>query len=187
MSIKSLKSGLYSNSVITGNAVILPGDYESIATAVGTGSSTSIAFNSIPSTFSHLQIRFFARTTTGTSILSMTFNGSAGTNYARHFLAGDGATAFAGGAADTAQIYTGYAINTTNIGGVGIIDILDYANTNKNKTVRSLTGNDTNTPGNDDVRLSSGVWKSTSAISSITFTSTDNFATNATFALYGVK
>jgi hypothetical protein len=167
--------------------VIQPTAFDSIATATGTGSSTTITFSSIPSTYQHLQIRFFGRTTTGVSALSMTFNGSAGTNYARHYLAGDGATAFVSGAADTAQIWTGYAINSTNMGGVGIIDIHDYASTTKNKTVRAFTGNDTNTPGNDDVRLSSGVWKSTSAITSITFTSTDNFATNATFALYGIK
>ena len=165
----------------------VPPSFDSIASATGTGSSTIITFSSIPGTYKHLQIRFFGRTTTGTSALSMTFNGSGGTNYARHYLVGTGSSVAASGAADTAQIYTGYAINDTNIGGVGIIDIHDYASTTKNKTVRSFTGNDTNTPSNDEVRLSSGVWKNTSAITSITFTSTDNFATNATFALYGIK
>jgi hypothetical protein len=188
LKLSTIEQGLPKyRSMLAGNDAFIPNSFESIATATGTGSSTTITFSSIPGTYQHLQLRFFGRTTTGTSVLSMTFNGSAGTNYARHYLAGDGSLATASGAANTAQIYTGYAINTTNMGGVGIIDIHDYASTTKNKTVRSFTGNNTDTPGNDELRLSSGVWKNTSAITSITFTSTDNFATNATFALYGIK
>jgi hypothetical protein len=187
MPIQSIKSGSLSRSLAVGNAIILPGDFESIATATGTGSSTTISLSSIPSTFTHLQIRFFARTTTGTSAISTTFNGSGGTNYARHALIGSGASVSAQATVDTSQVYTGYAINTTSTGGVGIIDILDYANTNKYKTLRALTGNDTNTPSNDEVRLTSGLWKNTSAITSITFTSTDNFTTDTKFALYGIR
>jgi hypothetical protein len=70
--------------------------------------------------------------------------------------------------------------------GAGIIDILDYANTNKYKTARSLRGYDANGSGN--MSLISGLWMNTAAISNITLTarggSVDQYTT---FALYGIK
>jgi hypothetical protein len=71
---------------------------------------------------------------------------------------------------------------------VGIFDLLDYGNVSKNKTVRILTGIDTN--GGGYMNLSSGLWRNTSAVSSITiapFNTGTTLATNASFALYGVK
>jgi hypothetical protein len=66
------------------------------------------------------------------------------------------------------------------------MDILDYANTNKFKTTRTLTGSDLN--GSGVVSLDSGSWRSTSAITSITFTARANLInTYSSFALYGIK
>jgi hypothetical protein len=187
LSNSGIKTGVLKyDSMLAGNAAYDPAATWLIQRVAGTGSSGIITFSNIPQTYQHLQIRYFSRAA-GASVLSMTFNGSGGTNYARHYLLGTGTTVVASGAADTAQIYTGYAISSTNIGAVGIIDIHDYASTTKNKTVRSFTGIENTVSTDSDVRLSSGVWKDTSAITSITFTSTDNFATNATFALYGFK
>ena len=62
MAIRSLKTGSFSRSTQVGNSIILPGDYESIATVtVGAGGSSSVTFSSIPSTYTHLQIRFTAQ------------------------------------------------------------------------------------------------------------------------------
>jgi hypothetical protein len=70
--------------------------------------------------------------------------------------------------------------------GVMVMDILDYADTSKNKTVRYLGGHDQNGAG--ILRLGSGSWRNTSAINSIVFSvSSQNWATNTTFSLYGVK
>jgi hypothetical protein len=68
-----------------------------------------------------------------------------------------------------------------------VLDILDYANTNKFKTVRSLTGVDAN--GSGFVALMSGLYRSTTAITSIKLFSTygSNWTSTSTFALYGVK
>jgi hypothetical protein len=75
---------------------------------------------------------------------------------------------------------------TASVFGAGVIDILDYANTSKYKTIRTLSGWDKNGGGN--VGLSSGLWLSTSAISSIVIGSqTGNLVTNTQFALYGIK
>ena len=81
---------------------------------------------------------------------------------------------------------TSAASNTSGIFSGGVIDILDYANTNKYKTSRGLSGYDAN--GSGLLYLASGLWMNTAAITSIEITDAlGNFATNSTFALYGIK
>jgi hypothetical protein len=171
------------------NSVTPYDGYESIATVYGSGSST-ITFSSIPSTYTHLQVRAFARDT-GTGAASNTFsrfNGDTGNNYTAHWLTGDGATASANNVLpwDVNLIANIPAASASaNIFGVMIYDVLDYANTNKFKTVRSLTGNDRN--GSGSIWLDSGLWRSTAAISSITFTTGTSFAAGSVFELYGIR
>jgi hypothetical protein len=179
-------AGLY------GAGVTAVGDYESIATANGTGSSGTITFSSIPATYKHLQIRYIGRNSaTGATLatLRMRVNGYT-SNYPLHKISGDGATASAYGT--TAEVYIqDTMLMPTNsaaasIFGAGIIDILDYADTNKNKTVRSLTGTDLN--GSGQVSFGSGLYPQTTAITSITLEANGvNWLTNSTFALYGIK
>ena len=172
----------------------ITGSYESIASATGTGSSGTITFSSIPSTYKHLQVRFIGRST-GTNIAtSITVNGAT-SGYAYHSLRGDGASAgVTGGAGQTSfsliDTITG-SNSTAGMMGAGILDIHDYASTTKNKTLRYFGGFNTNN-GPDDgvVSLQSCLRASTTAITSIELR-TDGFAnywsTNSVFALYGIK
>ena len=70
-----------------------------------------------------------------------------------------------------------------------MIDIIDYASTSKNKTVRIFTGQDTNGTDGQQIQFGSGVWQSTAAITSLTFrySASRPFTTDAKIALYGVK
>jgi hypothetical protein len=71
--------------------------------------------------------------------------------------------------------------------GAVVIDILDYANTNKYKTIRSLSGTSYNN-NNGAVGLFSGSWRNTNAITAITLqASAANLAQYSQFALYGIK
>jgi len=169
--------------------------YESIASATGTGSSGTITFSSIPATYSHLQIRCIARTDTGfaTDFIQFRFNSDTGSNYTYHGIEGDGSSTynFAGTsqtvAFDTTITGSGASSNTM---GTAIIDILDYANTSKYKTVRTIGGQDQNSSSNlGIIRLMSNLWLSTSAINRIDLTSyrSANWTTSTTFALYGIK
>ena len=195
MAIKSLKSGSYGRSVMAGNSLILPGDYESIATqTVGAGGVASVTFSSIPSTFTHLQIRAFARSATAaqTDGLRVRFNGDTASNYARHVLYGDGTSALAAAAASGNLIGLTditAASATANAFGVAISDILDYANTNKYKVTRTLGGGDTNSASFGQVDLFSGLWMSTTAINSINIfmNSGANITQYSHFALYGIR
>ena len=158
-----------------------------IASATGSG---SVTFSSIPSQFTHLQIRMFARESiTGTpQEMCIRFNSDSGNNYVFHRLVGDGSGANA--ASFTAKSYietslTSGASQSANIFGAAIVDVLDYANTNKNKVVRSIGGFDAN--GTGYVGLHSGVWFSTAAITSVwLFVGSGTSDANTRFDLYGI-
>jgi hypothetical protein len=115
-------------------------------------------------------------------------NGSAdsGSNYADHYLLGNGASVFANAAATQTSAIIGIEGNTTSNYAAYVCDILDYANTNKYKTFRTLNGVDKN--GSGSIRLQSGLWQSTSAIDTIyLFHAAGNFEQYTQFALYGIK
>jgi hypothetical protein len=187
--------GIYA-SQISGHLVT--SSYYSIATqTVGSGGASSITFSSIPSTYTHLQLRMFTQTnraTYGIDQLSIQFNGVSGTSYSEHFLFGDGSTAQSSGYASQSAIFTNYLSGTAVGGTFGswITDILDYTNTNKNKTVRILAGNDINgtiAGYGGYVGLTSGEFYSTNAISSIVIApgGGTQFNQYSSFALYGIK
>ena len=166
-------------------------DYVSISTAVVDASgATTITFSSIPTTYTHLQLRVLVGSTTADSFW-IQFNTDTGNNYMFHRLMGNGTTATAG-ASGTSTTIIGIASGTgfpsaTSTYGVAIIDILDYTSTNKNKTVRTLSGYDAN--GTGGISIESGLWFATpAAINSIKITSASgSLRQYSSFALYGVK
>ena len=168
-------------------------DYESIATVTVSSPVSSISFTSIPSTYKHLQIRSIARGTVAQAEMQTfyQFNSDTGSNYAYHLLRGNGSATFSdqlnSTTAASAQIRYSAASATSGIFGVGVTDILDYSNTTTNKTVRNLGGVDAN--GSGQVYFTSGLWQSTTAITSIYIGINDggNFAQYTQFALYGIK
>lgn len=168
--------------------------YESIATVtVGAGGSSSISFSSIPSTYKHLQIRAIGRTDRASlfgDYGKLTFNSDSGANYSDHQLQGDGTTVTAGAATSANFIRINRfaaATATANAFGALTIDVLDYADTNKYKTLRNLGGIDSN--GSGDIFFISGNWRSTTAVSSITIAVGGGTVFNqySKFALYGIK
>jgi hypothetical protein len=159
---------------------------------VGAGGSNSIVFNDIPQTYKHLQLRFIGRSTRSSvgEDTVMRFNSDAGDSYSWHYLFADGANAYSAGAANQTSIIipTVAAANATSgIYGASIVDILDYTNTNKFKTARSLGGNERN--GSGDINLESGMWRNTQSVVSITVLTTlsNSFVQHSRFSLYGIK
>ena len=167
---------------------VQPTAFESIATATGTGSSGTITFSSIPSTFKHLQVRANVIPTSAGNSTNLRINNDTGGNYTRHRLYGTGTTVVADGAISQTQInLTGAGSGDTSYPTAIIIDILDYASTSKNKTVRIFSGIDKNGGADVSVNVQSGLWISTNAITQIDVISAANFGTASTFALYGIK
>jgi hypothetical protein len=186
-------------SQISGHLFAPSGAYDSIATVNVSSATSSITFSSIPSTYTHLQLRGISRSSSGNNYdnLIIGFNSDTGANYASHYLAGNGATADSyAWTSDTAirSFYTSGGGAISGVFAASVIDILDYANTSKFKTTRQLNGFDNNGTGTSNydkgtVDLSSGLWRSTSAISSINLqiNAGVNFTQYSQFALYGIK
>jgi hypothetical protein len=167
------------------------GDFESIAsTTVGTATPT-ITFSSIPQTFTHLQLRMIVRSAGASSdFVRLRPNNDSSSIYSYHYLLGTGASTFSGAElSNTGMRLDKPALSgdTANIFGSNVVDLLDYANTNKFKTAKVLYGLDVNGAG--EVGLTSSNWRSTTAITSLVLTlnTGSNFAVNSSFALYGVK
>lgn len=173
-----------------------PASYESIATAtVGAGGSSSITFSSIPSTYKHLQIRGISKNTENASNSAydtIIFNSDTATNYSVHGLYGSGATIISDAYTTRANmLYFGTprsAAGVANMFSASIVDILDYANTSKYKTIKTFAGADVNNATGTYFGLYSGNWRSTAAVTSITISAaTFSLAQYSSFALYGIK
>jgi hypothetical protein len=157
--------------------------YESIATVtVGSGGAANIEFTSIPSTYTHLQIRGIGLITSAGGF-TVQFNSDTGSNYSWHQLYGEGSIAQSNSGATQTFMYMAYGGGSATAPNALVTDILDYANTNKYKTLRSLSGNDLN--GSGGIQFWSGNWRSTSAITSIKVTA--SFNQYSQLALYGIK
>jgi hypothetical protein len=176
--------------------VLTPSSFYNIATQTVSVATASITFSSIPSTYKSLQIRSISKDTDATyngfTSALIRFNGvTNNSNYAFHRLnTASGSVVAYGAASSQIEISTMDASSgtgMTNIYAGSIIDIIDYASTSKNKTVRYIGGFDNNSTGGG-ISLVSGLFMSTSAISSITIASNDiAWAIGSTFALYGIN
>jgi len=162
-----------------------PTSFESIATFTPT-SGTSVTFSSIPQTYKSLQVRVNIMASGGSS--SVRLNGVT-SNYWQHvFEATNSAVQGANANGNAMRISTSYADQNATYPTVAITDVIDYASTTKNTTIRTYGGKDANgTASGEGVILSSGLYQATTAVTSLTVISTAAFATGTTIALYGVK
>jgi hypothetical protein len=176
----------------TSSAVAL-GSYDSISTAtVTSGGTADITFSSIPQTYTHLQLRGLlqgANSGSTNDVWKITFNTDTATNYSYHEVYGNGTSA-ATVAGSTVAFMNSYGVPSsgfTSIFAGTVIDILDYTNTNKYKTLKALTGYNSNA-STDSIDFASGNWRSLSAITSITISPiSGSWAQYSQISLYGIK
>jgi len=167
-------------------------NYYSIATQTVTGSSVAaVTFSSIPSTYTHLQLRWVGRTTRSITVdsLYVQLNGDTSYYYS-HGLSGNGssASAYADNTNPNNLGLTTASSATSGMFGAGVTDILDYTNTNKYKTLRNFSGFDEN--GSGIIRLTSSANIGTSAAINSIYIYTNgsgNIDVGSQFALYGIK
>jgi hypothetical protein len=182
-------------SQISGKLWAPDGAYDSLATVTLSASTASITFAGIPNTYKHLQIRGIGRTNNSggdptQDYLRLRFNNDSGSNYSYHALFGDGSSATAGNATSQTTAYiqrvSGNS-STSGVFGAFVLDILDYQNTNKNKTTRILGGVDNN--GSGRIYLTSNLWMNTSAVTQLDISVGDGslISQYSQFSLYGVR
>lgn len=191
MTVTRFSTGAIRDNALATNVSFAASDMELISTIrVGSGGASSVTFSNIPQEYKHLQVRFVVRSdraATGDES-RVRFNGDTGSNYARHYLEGDGATASSG--AGTSVTYVTMpgitsANSGSNIFGASVVDVLDYSNGSKFKTVRGVGGMDRN--GEGYVSLRSGVWLSTAAVTSVAISAIGNLAQFTRVSLYGIR
>ena len=159
--------------------------YELISTTLVGTNGIDVVFSSIPSTYKHLQVRFTSKSSTSSvSDTILRLNEDSGSNYAWHELQGNGSGvgSFANTSQSLMRIATQPKSGDTNMFAAGVVDILDYTSTSKNKTVRTLAGNHST-----DLRihLYSGVWLNTSAVTSVRVGGP--LGLNSRVSLYGIR
>lgn len=200
MAVRSLKNSTiesfenYSSSM---NAGYDFNDFELIESVFVASSASSVTFNNLnqyATDYKHLQIRLTGRSDEAGSSnardLRIRANADTGSNYSSHRLRGDGAGVYSDASTSQTAIF-GAALfprpsNPTTEYGAGVIDLLDFASTTKNKTFRFLTG--LKPTGEDQIVLGGGAWLSTTAVASITiFANSGNLATGSRFSLYGIR
>lgn len=166
------------------------GTYASIATVtVGSGGSSSVSFTDIPQTYKHLQLRCLMRTSDATGITSGTplylNNDTTAANYITQRLVGQGSQVEAN--VETTNpgfiwAFTTGGTSPANRFGTAVLDIADYTDTSKYKTMKVFTGFDSSGAGY--VGYFTGTWRSTAAVNRIDITF--NSAQYCQYALYGI-
>lgn len=164
----------------------MPKTYEPIATTTLTGSTATVTFSSIPSTYTDLVIVANVIQAAGNNSLRYRFNNDSGTNYSATSLLGNGTAA---SSARESSITSAYVVTSasTSLETVYILHVMNYSNTSTNKTSIGR-GNRASAEVDATVTL----WRNTSAINRIDFAMggtfpTNNMTTGSTFTIYGIK
>lgn len=158
---------------------------------VGAGGAMSLDISNIPSTFTDLEITLSARggaqnVSTATDILQMRFNGST-TGYSYRSLWQLTGTIYTTTNSSNALPTSG-GDTTAGTFGSSTIYIPNYAGSN-NKAWSVDSAAEQNSTTGVWLNITSGLWANTSAITSISFVSLNDFALQpgTTASLYGVK
>jgi hypothetical protein len=153
---------------------------------VGSGGASSIAFSSIPSTYTDLCLKISARNTdpaAGSPAMYIGFNSST-SSFSNRYLYGNGASATSGTGTTGASIIDGGS-NTTSTFASTEIYIPNYTSSNyKSYSIDNVQENNATTAY---AVLYAGLWSNTAAITSIQLTGDANFAQYSTATLYGIK
>jgi hypothetical protein len=158
--------------------------YEKIATTTLGSTSATITLSSIPATYTDLRIVLVAK---GTAYLEpyFYFNGDTASNYSKTQLYGEGTNALSIRATSANNIFWHYygTPGSTNPGFYDI-NVMSYAGSTF-KTAIGTANEDDN--GSGSVSAIVGLYRSTSAITSITFgTNANSYAAGTIVTIYGI-
>lgn len=161
--------------------------YEKIATTTIASIAASYTFSSISGSYTDLVLVSNLKITTAGSSINIRFNSDSGSNYSYTSLYGTGASnASTRGSALTKSYIAGLVVPNTALESIVVTNIQNYSNATTYKSFfsRSNRASNSNSPGTEALI---GLWRSTSAITSITLgTDSGNLDIGTTFTLYGI-
>jgi hypothetical protein len=162
----------------------MPATYEPIATTTLGSATATISFTSISASYTDIRVVLVGSHETTATTLRMQVNSDTGTNYSYTELIGDGATASSSRGTSSSRINCGNANFNNTQPSLITVDWFSYAGST-NKTCLVTASQDRN--GSGSVLRTVGLWRSTSAITSVQlFPATGNFAAGTTATLYGI-
>ena len=158
----------------------MPATYEPIATTTLGSTQNQVDFNTISSAYTDL-VLVFNGGVTSTADIWLRMNSDTGSNYSRTRLTGDGSTAASTRNSAASSIFV--SVGTVGSNANMIIHVFNYANATTYKTTLTRFNSSAYTAA------STGIWRSTSAITSLTLKAeaADTFTSGSTFTLYGIK
>jgi hypothetical protein len=158
--------------------------YDAIATQTLTSATGTVTFSSVPQTYTDL-ILVSSRQQASATRLLLRFNNDTSSLYSDTWITGEGANPFSGrdtgNAISIGGIWNG---TTTTTWATNITHIMNYTNTTTFKSTLTKDANDKN--GSGTVEAIVGLYRSTSAITTVNVVGGSNFAIGSTFTLYGI-
>jgi hypothetical protein len=161
--------------------------YEKIATTTLSSATNTVTFSSISSLYTDLVIIASVRKggENGEG-LWITFNGDTSSNYSYTWITGNGTSVNSYRATSDSRLQIYNQTTASSIFTANVLNIQNYSNTTTFKTLIGKAGT-----GNLRVNAVVGLWRSTSAINSITLTPdtylSPNFEIGSSFTIYGIK
>lgn len=157
--------------------------YEPIATTTLGSAQSSVTFSSISGSYTDLVLVVNGEVSTSQQI-ALQFNSDTGSNYSSTALYGDGSSGASARNTSTTSMVGGFGWFANGTRATSIINIQNYSNTTTNKTAIGR-GN----LSSSYVHAGVGLWRNTSAITSITMFVFGGYNWNSgtTFNLYGIK
>jgi hypothetical protein len=161
--------------------------YTPIATQTLGSAAASVTFSSIPQGYTDLVLVANTKAGATDNAIFMRFNGDSASNYSTTELRGNGSAAGSARASSQTAIYPSWYIapGTSNFSHNMILHLMNYANGTTYKTTLSRANN---TDVNQGTEATVGLWRSTSAITSIELSlSATTFSIGSTFSIYGIQ
>lgn len=156
--------------------------YEPIATSTLSSTASIITFSSIPSTYTDL-VLVVACLDSGAGRTRLRLNGDSATNYSRTNLVGTGTSTASYQASNETQFDMSVAAGTSSTAPTAqIISINNYSNTTTYKTILSRYS-----LASGAVEAMVGLYRSTSAITSVSYFTQGTLQIGTTATLYGIK
>lgn len=162
----------------------MPATYEPIATTTLGSLATTITFSTIPATYTDLRVVLTGSFDT-TARPGLQLNGSSSTLYSQTDLTGNGSSAASARYSNQTAIFTALNNTLTNSMFLFTVDLFSYAGST-NKTMLITFNNDNNSVDGSIENLVA-LFRSTSAITSLTLVRTaGNYNIGTTATLYGI-
>jgi hypothetical protein len=158
--------------------------YIALATITLTSTDSEIVFSSIPDTYRDLVLVNNHLVSTPANQI-VTVNSDAGTNYSWVYMGGNGSSAVSGSnSSSNSLLAEALAASNPSDRLLTTLQFMDYAQTNKQKTVLVRSGR-----AGQGVDAIANRWANTAAINtiSIVLNNSASFLTGSTFSLYGIN